>query len=531
MNYEFEYKLPGTNNSVETYKTKNNSLIIIGANGSGKSRLGAWIENQNRAGIHRIGAQRSLQWKENLVPKSFELLLNTFLYGGENLNEKNTQFNFSGGKDGSTTTERKDIESVLSAIFSKRTVQLEEFDERAKDAPDQTLKRENNIVDDIQRIWSAVFPHRAISFKDLKIFANINSKEYNGVGMSDGERVALYLISQTLLIPANKTIIIDEPEIHLHRSIMNQLWTELEKERKDCLFIYITHDTQFAANHKQAEKIWVKNYDGNFWIWEEIKESALPEQLLLDVLGSRKKVLFVEGDSNSYDVKLYREIYSNYYVIPCGGCSSVIAQTKAMRNTQQLHEFTCFGLIDRDYRSETELNAYKANNIFSVNVAEIENIFLIDGLFKIVNSILAIEDEANIEKIKNHIIEERFSKEINKIILESTVSEIKYQLSTIHIPNDEISAKQKLAGLSNEIDFDKIRMNQEQLFNEILSNKDYMQVLSVFNRKDVVKYIGSYFGLKNNEYCELIIRHLQGEKTRDIISLIKPYLPTEIPID
>lgn len=26
-----------------------------------------------------------------------------------------------------------------------------------------------------------------------------------------------------------------------------------------------THDTQFAANHKQAEKIWVKSFDGQFW--------------------------------------------------------------------------------------------------------------------------------------------------------------------------------------------------------------------------------------------------------------------------
>jgi len=110
----------------------------------------------------------------------------------------------------------------------------------------------------------------------------------------------------------NKTIIIDEPEIHLHRSIMNKIWSELEKGRQDCFFIYITHDTQFAANHKQAKKIWVKSYDGNTWDWAEVEESNLPEQLLLDILGNRKKVLFVEGDANSYDTKLYREIYKNY---------------------------------------------------------------------------------------------------------------------------------------------------------------------------------------------------------------------------
>ena len=79
--------------------------------------------------------------------------------------------------------------------------------------------------------------------------------------MSDGERVALYLIAQCLCIPQNKTIIIDEPEIHLHRSIMNKLWAEIEKNRPDCLFVYITHDTQFAANHIQSEKYWIKEYN------------------------------------------------------------------------------------------------------------------------------------------------------------------------------------------------------------------------------------------------------------------------------
>ena len=134
--------------------------------------------------------------------------------------------------------------------------------------------------------------------------------------MSDGERVALYLIAQCLCIPQNKTIIIDEPEIHLHRSIMNKLWAEIEKNRPDCLFVYITHDTQFAANHIQSEKYWIKEYNWFTWDYEKVKESDLPEQLLLDILGNRKNVLFVEGTADSYDTKLYREIYKDFYIVP-----------------------------------------------------------------------------------------------------------------------------------------------------------------------------------------------------------------------
>ena len=65
-NKEFEYKLPNKDKTYlpETFITNNNSLILIGANGSGKSRLGAWIEQNDMEKVHRVGAQRSLNFGE-----------------------------------------------------------------------------------------------------------------------------------------------------------------------------------------------------------------------------------------------------------------------------------------------------------------------------------------------------------------------------------------------------------------------------------------------------------------------------------
>jgi len=536
MREEFEYKLPNKENKADIYKTNYNSLIIIGANGSGKSKLGAWIEQQDMENVHRISAQRSLNFSEFIHLKSYEQAENLLFYGQESKElSKGSRWNY--GRNW-TTQLLSDYENVLAALIAQKNNENDAFIKncREKEALNQQhSKVPITVVDTLQKIWHNVFPQRDINFDDAKVMAMLKKSDgtkysYKGLEMSDGERVGLYLIAQCLCIPSNKTIIIDEPEIHLHHSIMNKIWSEIEKERQDCFFIYITHDTQFAANHKQAKKIWVKSYDGSSWDWEEVEESYLPEQLLLDILGNRKKVLFVEGDANSYDTKLYREIYKNYYVIPCGGCSTVIAQTKAMKNTPQLHNIECFGLIDRDYRSEAELNAYKANNIFSINVAEVENLFLVEELLKIVNSkISAKQDKTNIEKIKKYVIEDRFSKEVNKQILESTVAELKYQLSKVEIPkNDENNAKQKLANLQKEIDFDKIKSEQEKKYNAIIAGNDYRQVLSVFNRKEIVKSIGIYFEIQNNGYCDLIIRHLQNENSQDIINAIIPYLPNEI---
>lgn len=538
MGKEYKYKLPNASGQAEEQTTGNNSLIIIGANGSGKSKLGAWIEQSDSQNTHRVGAQRSLNFGEFIQLKSYEQAENIVLYGKEHLDDstKNKGYRWGFGKE-YTTKLLNDYEAVLAAMIAMKHNQNDDFIKDCKEKETKNEKHNNvpeTVIDILKRIWQNIFPQRDIDFTDSKVTAVLKKSDnstasYKGNEMSDGERVGLYLIAQCLCIPENKTIIIDEPEIHLHRSIMNRLWTEIENERKDCFFIYITHDTQFAANHKQTDKIWVKSFDGSNWDWEKINEqgSSLPEQLLLDIMGNREKVLFVEGTAGSYDTKLYSEIYKDFYVVPCGGCSSVIAQTKAMKNTPQLHDLECFGIIDRDYRNEREINALKKDNIFTINVAEVENLFLIEELLMVVNTIFSKPD--SVENIKKYIIEDRFSKEINRQILESTVSELKYQLSVVYIPKDnEDAAKQELKCLKNNVDFDKIKTEQENKFNSMLNSKNYKQILSVFNQKGVAGSVGHYFGLVNQEYCDFVIRQLQGDKAKDIINAVMLYLPKEI---
>jgi energy-coupling factor transporter ATP-binding protein EcfA2/metal-responsive CopG/Arc/MetJ family transcriptional regulator len=530
-NKEFKYYLPDEDGMPVEKSTSINSLIIIGANGSGKSKLGAWMEAQDRAGIHRVGAQRSLHWDEHLKLKSFEKLSNFIFHGAEHIGENQVNNNFYGGKDGKTSTERTDIDALFAAIFAKRTSQLEDFDERSKNTPNQTLRRENNIVDDIQRIWSSIFPHRSILFKDMKVIAKFDNAEYSGVEMSDGERVGLYLIAQCLCIPDSKTIIIDEPEIHLHRSIMNRLWSEIEKEREDCLFIYITHDTQFAANHTQADKIWVKSFDGTNWVWAKVTEHehGLPEQLLLDIMGNRKRVLFVEGTSGSYDTKLYTELYKDYYIVPCGGCSSVITRTKAMKVTEQLHDLECYGIIDRDYRTDHEIDKLKESGIFPIEVAEVENLFLVEELLLVINNILHPGDKSRIEGIKSAIINERYKKQKNSQICEAVVSELRYKLSSIKIQNgNEEQARASLKAAYQKISYDNTNEEVEKRFN--IDDNNYKQVLSVFNCKSLSCEAERVLDIKKDYYKEFVIEQLYSSRSEEIKKAISSYLPTEIPI-
>lgn len=90
-------------------------------------------------------------------------------------------------------------------------------------------------------------------------------------------------------------MIIDEPELHLHKALMVRLWNRLEEERTDCTFIYITHDLDFAVSKIASKTIWIKSYQNNNWNWELLEPNGvIPENLYLEVLGSRKPILFVE---------------------------------------------------------------------------------------------------------------------------------------------------------------------------------------------------------------------------------------------
>lgn len=519
------------------HETTINSIIIIGANGSGKSRLGAWMEKKDFQNIHRIGAQRSLEFGSFIKQMSYEQATLKLMGGSDHPStDHDGRWKWDGEKYNYITSLLSDYEEVLSATWAKQVKQESEYIQRCREKdiaqePHEAVPK--MIVDVLYYIWASVFPHRGISFKDGKVTAFLASEEktveYNGRDMSDGERVALYLICQALCVPDNKTIIIDEPELHLHRSIMNRLWSAIEQERQDCLFIYITHDTQFAASHNQSTKIWVKNYDGQHWEYSFIEDTELPKQLLLDIMGNRRKVLFVEGTNDSYDTFLYSCLYREYYVVPCGSCSKVIEQTQAMRDSTQLHDLECYGLIDRDYRPEREIAALKKKGVYTLSVAEVENLFIVEELLDVVNERQGFTDASKVDEAKNYIVEHRYKPELEKQIRAATIAEIKYQLSIMDVSgqNDE-AIQSAINDFFESFDYLEKKKPFETLFIQAYQNKDYKEILKIYNRKSLKDTIGRYFGLADKNYCDYIIRQLKLGNA-DVIRAISPYLPPEIP--
>ncbi len=526
---KYQYHLPDIDGNKTEYTTATNSVIIIGANGSGKSKLGAWIEQNNSENVHRIGAQRNLNFNQNIQLKSYTEAENLVFYGSSKQRDKGHRWEW--GKY--TTKLLNDFEDVLAALIAQHNNQANEFLKISKlnNTNGSPLPNPpNTVIDLLNSVWESVFPQRKLIFEDSHFYASLGGDQYPANEMSDGERAVLYLASQVLCVPQNKTLIIDEPEVHLHRSIMNCLWEKLEVIRPDCLFIYITHDTQFASMHNKCDKIWVKSFNGSTWELAKIEDSALPEDLLLNILGSRKRIIFVEGESSSWDSKLYSAYYSDYLVIPCGSCSQVISRTKSFRACSDIHQYEVYGIIDRDYRSEYEINKYKTDGIYTLNVAEVENLFIVEELVRFIAERVGKNPDVLFSNVKKFVIETKFANLINRQVCESVVSEIKYKLSVANISDkQENEIKESLEKTYTSIDFEAIKKEKEQIFQRALESKDYAKVIKIFNHKGLSKGIEQFIGLDN--YCECVVKLFQGKCKTEIAEILAKYLPKEIPAE
>lgn len=523
-------------NGVETPIQSEHSYVIIGANGSGKSHLGAWIEKKTPSSTLRISAQRAISLKENIIVRSEQSSINKLIYGDDGL-IKMTPKHFKWGEDEYTTKLIDDYEYVLSAIFAHQSREDRLY---VKDCQQREKRKEEKanvpimIVDKIVDIWNSVFPQRGIILEDANIKASDKQGGfYHAKKMSDGERVAIYLIGQCLVAPEGITIIIDEPEIHLHKAIMHELWDKIEEYCPNKTFIYITHDLDFASSRRDAKMIWVKGYNRENgtekWDIQVLEDhDIIPESLMIEILGNRKDVLFVEGEKGSYDSILYSYIYDNHYIVPCHNCYKVIELTKAFneKKMQNLHNIAVKGIIDRDYLSEEEIEAYKGKGIYPLEVAEVENLYLLPDIQKIVAERLALDNVPVIlEEVKDFLFN-AFEKEKDVQITSMCEREVQYRLSRFQKDGIGLDAfRKQYENFVKSIDIDKLYKTVEERTEKVIAEKNLEELLKIYNRKSLHQRVSKIFNLSNNGYPQLVLRLLKTDKKDVIVNALRKHMP------
>lgn len=497
------------------------NVVAIGANGSGKTTLSNKFKTYLKNNGVVISAQRIL-----LVPsidtisnpaKTADELKQTQTRDKTNRNPR--EFSHLQQEFGIVLKNLLSDNIAAGNLYRKESLKLANAGEVIKNPEPTNL----DITFDI---WNSLIEHRNIDCKDgINITATSDDgRSYPAIQMSDGEKVMLYLIGQVLQAPPNGFIVIDEPEMYLHKTILKKLWDILENKRNDCLFIYLTHDLDFATSRTTSKKIWIKSFTHpDKWEIEDIPTDEIPETLLFELLGSRKNILFCEGVKGSIDEKIYSILFPELTVMPVGGCFEVINHTKAFNKITNVNT-SAFGLIDSDHHNNERLDKIKSENIFSFNVAEIENLFLDEGFLKLLGAQLLV-DISCIEKIKFDVINELDKmKEIQAANFVSGKINYYFTDSDVSKGNrlEEVEANYQVF-LNNIAIPDWYGKRLEELKN-IIGSKDYISTIRHFNYKGLKRIVSSYY--KISDFTERSVKLLQSSKEAQTI--FANYFPEEI---
>jgi hypothetical protein len=522
-------KLPASQSHPEGQNTieATGSIVVVGANGAGKTRLGSWIEFQepNALLTHRISAQKSLTLPASTRPMSVDIAEPELLFGYEkgrdNPKAYKTGHRWSNHPN---TSLLNDFERLMIYLFS------EELEENAKY---KRAQRESTVwskppetkLDTIKRIFERALPQRELIIGGGKVETRTKAAGgavYNASEMSDGERVIFYLAGQALAAPRDGILIIDEPELHLHKSIQAKLWDEIEAERPDCLFMYLTHDVDFASTRIGAKKIWLKEFDGTNWQWEVIGEdhiAGLPEELLLEIVGSRKPLLFVEGERSSIDYVVFTHLYPAWTVTPCGGCGRVLNVTQSFESLKHLHNLSCRGIIDRDIRSEEEIRYLRDRNIFVLDFAEVENLFLIEEVLRIAAKELLVPADKIVDAAKKLVLSE-LAREKEAVVSKAVAHRIEGAVRNFDSKvQGETALTDAVNNVWKSIDVKVLYAGVSKDVEKILADNDYTGALKIYSNKGLVSRIGPLLEHKDlPEYLrKLLVSNRGGELTKAML--------------
>ena len=275
--------LPTNQNTSAPVTLDTKVLVVIGANGAGKSSFGRNLHQRYAGQSVWISGMHSLflSSEENKAPVNGNELTRLQSMIAERL----------------FIPRMSEYEKLILHLQTEEFEAAVQYKEESKLTPD--LLPPVTKIDRIQTIWEKMFPHNRLVRKSGFIelaSTSIDGDSYTAGRMSDGEKLVFYLIGAVLCAPENALLIIEEPEVLLHDSIKNPLWDEVEAMRPDCTYVYLTHDIDFAASRDNSKRLWIRSYNGDARIWDyELIENndSFPEEVYMEILGSRKPILLL----------------------------------------------------------------------------------------------------------------------------------------------------------------------------------------------------------------------------------------------
>ena len=373
--------IPNDPNPVKLVVKNGFQLFLVGPNGSGKSALIHRFVSQNtNRKIKRITAHRQTWFDSgsiDLTPASRQQ------YDRDTRNydtRDEARWKDLRGRGG--------LSAVLFDLVAKENAINKSIARHVRNGDNsQASKIAQESSSPFDRINELLVQGRltvtvASSNDENLLASHPQGESFSVAEMSDGERNAMIIAAHVITAEPGTVFVIDEPERHLHRSIIQPFLSALFAERRtDCAFIVATHEIALAVASPAARVLMLRSCQ---WVGRQCQawdaqvlepDTELPEDLKHAILGSRKKILFVEGKTSSNDFSLYTALFPSISVIPMGSCEEVRRAVAGLRGSYHLHQVEGFGLIDRDNRTEEDVKKLAQEGVFALEVHSVEALY------------------------------------------------------------------------------------------------------------------------------------------------------------
>ena len=464
-NNTYTFSLPTTiNGTINVEIAEGKPLFVLGANGTGKSALMYHAYMQNKDNSLRITPHRQNSFRNNISSlssqdrktlgndhKSYDTALNS-RYHDPNADQKPRIALYD-----LINSQNKRSRTIADAIDDKNIKLALGLSEVQAPLPaiNELLKLANLQI--------------SLSLEsDESLMASKNGSPKYGISeLSDGERNVLLICASVLTAEPKTVIIIDEPERHLHRSIISPLLTALFGKRQDCVFIISTHDISLPLDHINGNILLIRNCswaDKNVSSWDVDLIPAsdnIPMAIKKEILGGQRKFLFVEGVINSLDYQIYQLIFPEVTVIPQGNSVQVERAVYGLAETEKLHWVKSFGLIDSDDRTSEQIQKLQSRGVAALPCYSVESLYYhLDIIKKIAFSLYDETTREEIFKNATSKIKENLLKEKERLCSRLCEKKIREQIMK-SFPNHQSIIKDE---------FFELKINMKELFDRELSH-------------------------------------------------------------
>jgi len=386
--------------------------VFLGANGAGKSTFLNEIRdhfiNQGKNNVVYVEGGRTIKINDTLQ-----------------LSRQNFQ-QYDRLEQAKVEYENKRRSSLADRVFDALIVldkQGQEEKSRHSDTVEEWIEsgskgdcptRSQPPLDKMFEMFNEIFPLIELTFNTeaRRLTANQNGVEYSPSQFSDGEKQVFSILADfNRLNEGHEIIIVDEPELNLHPELAERIWTLIEKEYPEKIFIYASHSINFALRENvnsvyvlsnDADKI---TYIDSFEDLERVELSAFLGGL--PGILSTNKVIVTEGHDKSFDSIFYRWLTeeSSIEIYPGGCCTDVIDIVgKSGLWAKISTKISLVGVIDSDYRSPEYLASCEKQGVIPLSFHEAESFLCIpEVIIAVGNRIGSQEKELTQTEVEDHI--------------------------------------------------------------------------------------------------------------------------------